>query len=408
MPDNLPEQQPETNVDSIDDVLDKLSELDKDDAEDKSDDLDDKSDKTDDDSADDDKDDDEPDDDDELDESKLNDDKDYEEIPTRESLKKAYPDIFKKHPGLERAIFREHKYTEIFPSIEDASKAKDRLEDFNQVQSQLLDGNIDDLLSQVKTASPEAFGKISGKILQTLHKVDKEAYFGTVNHILQHALTSAITAAGQAEDKDEGEQLAIAAKLINKFLYGTTKIEAPKAVSAEPKKDDSVSRERAEFEQTQLNTAVQDVSQSAFGRIRRTVDKYIDPQKRMSPYVRDKAIEDVLKEVDRAIATDSRFRGHLDKQWSEAKKVRYQSSSRQVIIDSILKKANSTLPEIIKRVRMNALKNEKKAIVRKKQTEEDDQQPVRHRREAAPDKDSSKPRVTARTSSQVFDILNKD
>jgi hypothetical protein len=41
----------------------------------------------------------------------------YTNVPTRDTLKKAYPDIFKKYPELDRAIYREKAYTEIFPSI---------------------------------------------------------------------------------------------------------------------------------------------------------------------------------------------------------------------------------------------------------------------------------------------------
>src|SRR5215475_3565405 len=47
-------------------------------------------------------------------------------IPKRAEIKAAYPDIFKKFPQLERALYREHAYAEVFSSVADAKEAKDR------------------------------------------------------------------------------------------------------------------------------------------------------------------------------------------------------------------------------------------------------------------------------------------
>lgn len=333
----------------------------------------------------------------------------YEEVPKVAELKKAYPDIFKKFPGVRRAIFREAEYSRVFTSIDEAKDAKGRLEDFNHLESEISAGNIEGLLASVKSSNPQAFGKITGKILQTLGRVDKDSYLGAMDHVVRHAIAAAARFAAEDENKEEGEQLMIAAKLINKFFYKTTKIEAPKADVVEAVKDDGgLSKERQEFETGLLQRAVSDVGGRASSTVRKIAEKYIDPQGRLGPYVRNKAVEDVLKQVDQAIGSDGRFRALIDKLWEEAKKNRYNSATTQKIYDNIISKSKSSLPDIIKGVRSSVLKGDKKVVKKKKEDEDDEVEVTREsRRSGTPKTSSTKSPQRARTANEVLDFLNK-
>src|SRR5215469_7143808 len=60
-------------------------------------------------------------------EVKLNDDDiDIDSPVKRKELLAAYPDIFKKFPYLEKSMYREQQYSELFPTMSDAKVAAER------------------------------------------------------------------------------------------------------------------------------------------------------------------------------------------------------------------------------------------------------------------------------------------
>src|SRR5216684_3091765 len=64
----------------------------------------------------------------------------YEEIPKRQAILKEFPELFKKFPAIEHAIYREQQYAEIFPTLDDAKEANARLDDFKAFENELFDG----------------------------------------------------------------------------------------------------------------------------------------------------------------------------------------------------------------------------------------------------------------------------
>jgi hypothetical protein len=335
----------------------------------------------------------------------------YVELPSRKSILKAYPDLFKKFPGVERAMYREKEYTETFPTIAEAKQAKERLEVFRNIETDLFDGNITNLLSSVKKQDDKAFGKITGTLLQTLEKVDKDAYYGTVNHVIQHAL-SAAHAKGKAMGDDDGEQLQIAARLINKWIYGSAEIQSPQPLAnareekEDPKESELTKREQ-EFNQRQLNTAINDVSSRTRSTVEGAVNKYLDPKGQMTDYVRNKAVSDVMSQLDKEIGSDQRFKNHVDILWKDAAKNGYSDESKSRIRKAIIAKAQTILPDVIRKVRADALKGLGGSPRRK--TVEKEEPESNTRRQAPPSRSSQqdKPKPRASSVSDVMRFLNE-
>ena len=333
------------------------------------------------------------------DELKVEDDDEleFQDVPKRQEILAAFPDIFKKFPGIQSALYREDKYTRIFPSIKEAETAKDRLVTFGRIENDLLSGNIGNLLATVKQTDSKAFNKISGTLLQTLNAVDKEAYFGTVNHVLQHAITGAFKA-GKDMAGEDGEQLQIAAQLLNKFLYGSTNIKEPEAQKEEkpdPREEQLKARE-TEFQKNQLDIAVNDVTSKTNNVIKNAVTKYIDPKGLMGDYVKKTAIKDVIAAIDSEISDDKRFRQNLDLLWMDAAKNNYSSESKDRIRKAILKKVQSVIPGHVKKVRADAIKGSKSSnsngsSSRNRTNDDDDNEPVK-RRTAPPQNNRSSSR----------------
>lgn len=332
------------------------------------------------------------------------------DVPRRKEILKAYPDLFKKFPGVEKAIYREQQYTEIFPSLAEAREAVERLETLKNVESELYSGDISGILAHVKRTDEKAFSKITGNILRTLSAVDKDAHLGLTTNVVQSAIKWAYDN-GAKIGGDEGKQLTIAAQLLNKFFFNSIEIKAPADLSTNEREDPrekEIETKQKNFEEKQLDTARREVSSRIFNTIQSAVNKYIDPKGVMTNYVKDKAMSDAIKEVDRELTTDKRFRAVLDKLWEASRKDGYSEESKARIRKAVINRAQVILPDAIRKVRGEALKGMGVSKRKPNKSDEDDEQPVR-RREATPERKSSnqsgKKPLRASTVDDVLDYL---
>jgi hypothetical protein len=291
----------------------------------------------------------------EIDEDKVElDDLDaVEDVPRKEILAK-YPKIFKDFPQLEKAYYREQKYAELLPTLDDAKDAVTKSEQYDKFEQTLLAGDIDSILNSVKTADSKAFNKIVDEYLPTLQKVDQAAYF----HVIGHVIKNTIVAMSRHGKEIENEDLQGAAVLLNQFVFGKNQFEAPKEFGPKPDKtgDDTVDNERAQLHQERFESALEDLSSTSGNIIKSTIAKHIDPKDSMTDYVKRTAIRDALDDVDKAIKADSRFQATLDKLWERASKAKFNRESLNEIKRAHLNKAKSLLPGIISKHRSEALK----------------------------------------------------
>lgn len=320
-------------------------------------------------------------------------DLEFEDIPKRQEILKAYPDIFKKFPGIEKAIHREAQFTNVFATPKEAEESKSRNEVFSRVEQDLFSGNIGNLLTSIKQQDGKAFTKIAGTFLTTLGNIDKESYFGILNGVVSQAIKGTYQQAKQIGG-DEGEQLALAAQIMSKFLLNTADVDKlnpgqalPKVAEDDPEKK-RLEEERKQFNQERLDTAVNDVRGKANKSIQSFVEKYIDPKGLMGDYVRNQAVKDVLSAVDKEIGEDKRFRQHLDRLWVDAYKSGYTEESKNQIRKAILKKAQSVLPGHIRNVRAIASKGISGKPGQKRARVDNDSEPETIRRTAPPRRES--------------------
>src|SRR5256885_489210 len=64
----------------------------------------------------------------------------------RKEILAKYPNVFKDFPYLEQAYYREQKYTEIFPTIDDASEALDKAGTLDRFETDLMQGDFHKIL----------------------------------------------------------------------------------------------------------------------------------------------------------------------------------------------------------------------------------------------------------------------
>jgi hypothetical protein len=282
----------------------------------------------------------------------------------RKEILTKYPTLFKDFPYLEKAYYREQKYTELLPTIADAETAVEKSKILDSYEEEIMDGSTESLLTAVRENDRNSFNKLVDNYLPNLYKVDEDAYYHTIGNIIKHTIISMVRD-GKEQSSDE---LASAANILNQYMFGTDKFIPPRGLAktgeAKPEdksREDEIQQRELEFTERQFNSALDSVGTRIDNILKSTVDKNIDPNESMTEYVRRNASREVLESLDNLIENDSRFKTIYDKLWERAFEDNFSDVSMDKIKSAYLSKAKTLLPELIKRSRNEALKGLRRA-----------------------------------------------
>lgn len=283
----------------------------------------------------------------------------------RQEILKKYPNLFKDFPYLQTAYYRDQKMTEIFPTVEDAENAAQNLQDFGKFRDDLLTGNLDSVLSTVKEADPNAFAKIVDNVLVAIGKQDINAY----HHILGNTTKNIVQAMMQQSQQLNNKDLGVAATLLYQFIFGTNNFTAPQTFAKnEPEKKDDISEERQRFMQERFETHRNELDTKITNSLRATIAENIDPNGKMSKYVKDKAIEDCVAFVSSGLNSDRQLQGHLTKLWERAVKSNFSSDSINAISSTLKARAKAGLRNNILKARNLALQGSEQSESRERKS----------------------------------------
>lgn len=307
--------------------------------------------------------------DDEDNEEEKDEDLEIHQPITRKEVLKAYPDIFKKFPELERTIGRENALTKFFPTVRDAEEASEKSKIVDLVESDVANGDLTRVIGAFKN-NPQVFGKIVDNYLPNLFKIDKDAYFTVIGNTIKDTVKSMVVTA----KKDNNSELADAAENLYKFVFGHSNWEEPvrlsKNDSSNNKELDELNQEKRKFTQERFETSRNEIIDKVESRVKRTIEKFIDPKDSMTSYIKKNAIKDAFDLVSEAVNSDSRLKGLLDKLWKNASSNNFSKSSLQMIDDALTKTAKKYLTDSIKKARSEAIGSTRKS--KEAETEEED------------------------------------
>jgi len=337
---------------------------------------------------------------------------DYQEMPSRQQILKDFPELFKKYPAVQDAMYRNRDYSEIFPTIQEAREASTRVKELEEIEQTVMGGSIEPILKGVRENDEQAFLGIVDSFLPALAKTDPTSYYLVLDRIVGTTLYSA-AAEGKKIGGEAGEQLFLAAQYLQHYISGTYDIKLPPQTIL-PQKDNRREQEilakEQEFQARQASAAINDVSDRTMNLIRSTVEKNIDPRDQMSGYIRTTAVKDVMNNVQEAIKSDTRFTRYLDSLWIEASRDNYSRKSVDKIRGAILTKAKNILPNELRKVRADALKGSSRRVKDDVEDTEEDGEIREVRRTSTP--------TTARKNSPLLhkdgrrkstlDVLNED
>ncbi len=322
-----------------------------------------------------------------LDLDKEKDDITVETPPRKKEILKEYPELFKKFPFLEKMMYRDRQYNELFGSFDDAKEIAEKSEAFNSFEAQLLKGDTKDILKEVKEADQKAFDTIVDNYLPDLAAVDKEAYFHVVGNLNKRLIMEMVQEANDTNNED----LKQAALLVNQFIFGSSKFTAP---TLRVKKSEEGSAEQSEAETERLayvkerfETSRDDLQTRVDNTLRATISDYIDPKSVMSTYVKKNAVADAMKILSDSIVSDTGTVKNLNKLWRASFEDKFSKNSLSKIQSYYLSKAKVNLKDAILKARAEALKDTRPAN-RDKETDETEEESSRTTRRVAPGRPS--------------------
>lgn len=265
-----------------------------------------------------------------------------------------YPNLEKDFPHLFVANFRDQQYTELFGTVDNAREVKERVEAFDKFETSLFSGTSSEVLKEVRENDPEAFNKIVDNYIEDLKQVDKGAAFAVIGNVIKIAIDGALRDAKESENED----LQSAASLFYKWMFGEKEeFKLRKFSGQEDPERVKVKKEREDWLKENFEAAESQLEERTDNKIRATIDAHIDPNKRMSPYVKKNAIRDAMNELKETIKRDKTFaKSVLDPLWKKASEDKFSRASLDKIATAYLSKSKSLLRPIINKARNEALK----------------------------------------------------
>jgi hypothetical protein len=279
-------------------------------------------------------------------------------VRRREILAK-YPKLFKDFPYLEKAYYREQQFTEVFPTIQDARMSAEKARVLDNVEAQVMNGNIGSVLQAAKSENPEAFNRIADNYLPALRAVDQQAYYHVLGNVIKDTIVTMVRE-GRALG-DQGAPLQAAANILNQFVFGSQNFSPPTTLSRQS--DPREQNREQQYQQLEQQRAYQafesvreDLQTKADNVLTATIDGNIDPRGSMTDYVKNHAVKEAHEKLEDLLSKDKQFRGLLDRLWERAHERGYDKDSTDKIKSAYLSKAKTLLPTVIKKARNDALK----------------------------------------------------
>lgn len=273
-----------------------------------------------------------------------------QELETQDSLyqqiKKTSPELFKKIPELKKVIFREQAFTELFPTIDDAKVASESLEIYNQLQTDIISGDSEKLLSALDKIDRE--GDVKGKSLQefaanfipTLEKVSKDLYLGILYPEFKKML--------RAATKSGNKTLSQSAENINWFIFGEdggTEKDAGLKAKVKDEREESFSKRERELENRLFNGFMQDTAGVTKGRTLRFISSAFKDSG-LSEWQQKKLTDDIFARLDISLSRDVRHMGQINQLYKEARRAGFTSEYKDRIVNTYLSRAKLLIPKI--------------------------------------------------------------
>lgn len=271
---------------------------------------------------------------------------------TYKDITSKYPKLFKDFPQLRHAFFREQKYAEHFPTVEDAEEASAKTQVFNAIESELQQGKPELILRAVT-----GMGKLeqfAEQLLPSIYQTNKDAFYRITQPILQDALF----AAAQEGSKSGNKNLYLATQHLAQFLFGTPEVVSSRDSRVQQKQEDpekiQLQREKAQFFQNKAIEFEQGVAREAHSLLFREILDGLDPNNSLSEFTRKSMVREIYEQVGSELTKDSRHIATMNSLWKRANQTGLNPEMKERLVQAYIARAKELIPVIKGRVRQSA------------------------------------------------------
>lgn len=294
--------------------------------------------------------------------------KDIEGSRLRPSIKdiiKKIPEaekVFKAFPQLRDAYYREAKFSEMFPTLEDAQDSFDKAEALDVFDSAIRAGSSKELLEAVAKEDKKTLKAFVNSFLPTLHSMDEDLFYDASIPVVNSVIRNLFKAGEKLSGKD-GQNMMAAAKILSNHLHGSYDIpESEKAKDPELEAERKKFNEEKEQEQGEkFNTFETSVNERTEKLLNKVIGDGLDPENVLSDFTKSKIIDEVIKRVGKELSSDKAHMNSIGRLWKASINERLSSKSADRIITAFLSRAKQLIPEIRSKVKGEALGTKRKA-----------------------------------------------
>ena len=302
-------------------------------------------------------------------EEELVEDKLLDEIPNYrgidfKKIKAKFPEFSKtnEYRELKNSFYREAKFSEIFPTLEDASEALENHETFVKLNDEIINkGSISGLLTAIKEANPESLKKVSESFLDSLSKIEPSLYASTISPVVKRLVrqiyADGIKHRNRNPESDEAKALIASARNLAMWAF-----DDPDIVEKQddlPKRNTELEDKERELTEREQKIATERY-ESALRLAKTNLDRHLDKQildglNIENEFLRDTLLEKVKEEIEKQISSDDSHMRRMQQHWRRAEQEGYSNKAISRIINAYLERARPIIPIVRNRLKNAAL-----------------------------------------------------
>lgn len=278
-----------------------------------------------------------------------------EELPGQISFKdinKEFPELLKKYPALRANYFQAEQFKEIFPTVDDAKVASQKMEVFDFLDPYIAKGDFTPILKIFENAgNTKALENVATSLFPALQAQNKELYVKALNPELKKLFGYVNGIANRNND----DNLKAAVQVMVKAVWGDHIPQDP----VQPKEDPEKQQLQQQLTQQQFQFGLSkemEVKEYTSKLVAKEIEKVLDPTGEFNEFTRNILRDKIFAEVDNSIMQNQQYQREFASLWKQYHMSNHSQEARTRLIRAVLVRAKSLLPAITQRIRFEAVK----------------------------------------------------
>ena len=273
-------------------------------------------------------------------------------------VEKKYPKLFKEFKPLRYAVLRDGAFSQVFSTPREAADSAQLNEDYREFESEILAGNNDKVLKAIKDTNAEGYKRFVSTFLPALQESDQGLYVQITSPVVADVLRKVYETGVARGDKN----LVNSSKHIASLIWPTHKGAIPDLSTAPDRKSPELEeRERklaereAQLVQRDQQAFVGSIKGTSERLLRKRVEKGLDPNAVLSPFLKNSVVEKTMREVQEMLNEDQRFNMVMQRTFDRARRSGFTNEYKTRMVGTFIGRAAQLIGPIRRRLLLAAL-----------------------------------------------------